>query len=753
MSAQNVAQLNPDDSSFQLYLDAYDDEKYQESFSDVDAAGNHQLTLLVDGITCAGCVRSIEKKLATLDGLESAVVNATTKRAELSWNPDRLKLSEIIAAFYHIGYPAFPFDARDRQKKLEKERKQGLQRLGVSLLLSAQIMMFTVALYVGKDSGITAQNTFYFQCVCLLLSIPLMAYCAVPFFRNAWRALKNHHMGMDVPVSLALIVAFVASCWALYTRIGDVYFESIAMFVSLLLLSRFLELNARIRVTSLFDDIARAVPKITQRYNDDGVLESVTLTALRPGDRIVIKAGEIAPVDGEVLSGSTAMDEAVLSGESEPVLKTRGDKVLGGSVNKQSPIELLVEQISEDSFVSEILRLTQRAQGLKPRATVVADRLSGWFISGVLVIAGCVAVYWFNTDPARVIPVTIAVLVITCPCALALATPAAMIVASGKLLKNGIALINPRVLETLNDASVFVFDKTGTLTSGNLKLANFRACGALDGKLTREIAAALSQHSEHNVGVALRDLEATNLIASQVTNVPGFGIHGSVNDKTYWLGSLEFIREQTDVTAEQLRSVGDDTQKASYLASKNELLAIFEFTDELQRGAQTLINELQANDVEVRILSGDSEKITQRLGEQLGIENATGGLKPAEKLAELQRIRDAGRVPVVIGDGINDAPMLAQGTISIAVRNATDLAKRNADLILLRDDLTSISQCMHISRRTLTIIRQNIIWAVMYNACALPLAILGLVQPWIAALGMSLSSLIVVVNATRVRAK
>ena len=748
----NSTEISLNDPSFALYLDAYNDSKYQETFSEFDKHGNQQVTLLVDRISCAGCVRSIEKKLASLEGLESAVVNATTKRAELSWDPHRLRLSEIIEAFYRIGYPAFPFDARDRQQKLEKERKRGLQRLGVSLLLSAQIMMFTIALYVGESSGISPNTAFYFQCVCLILSIPLITFCAFPFFDNALRALKNRQMGMDVPVSLALILAFCASCWTLYSRSGDVYFESIAMFVSLLLLSRFLELNARIKVTSLFDDIARAIPKLTQRYTDQGKLESVAVTALKPGDRIVVKPGEIAPVDGEVLAGLTAMDEAVLSGESEPVSKTVGDKILGGSINKQSPIELKVEQVSEDSFVSEILRLTQRAHSLKPRATVIADRLSGWFISGVLVIATCVAIYWFNTDPSRVIPITIAVLVITCPCALALATPAAMIVASGKLLKSGIALINPRVLETLNDASVFVFDKTGTLTTGDLRVSRVTVSADLSAAQAKEIAAALSAQSEHNIAIALRKDNPTDLMAQELINFPGLGIRGQVDGENYWLGSRDFMLEQAELHEQALETQGSN-KKITFLATRGKLLAVFEFTDQVQSGVQALLKELDDKNIDVQILSGDSAKVTERLGQQLGIKHNLGNLKPQEKLAELNKVRDAGGTPVVIGDGINDAPMLAQGTISIAVRNATDLAKRSADLILLRDDLTAISDALRISRRTLAIIRQNIIWAVMYNACALPLAVLGYVQPWIAALGMSLSSLIVVLNATRVGTK
>ena len=746
----STPEVSLNDPSFALYIDAYNDRKYQESFSATDSNGHQQVTLLVDGISCAGCVRGIEKKLDTLEGLQSAVVNATSKRAEISWDPKKIGLGNIIEFFYRIGYPAYPFDARDRQQKLEKERKRGLQRLGISLLLSAQIMMFTIALYVGDARGMSASTAYYFQWVCLLLSLPLMSYCALPFFGNALRAIKNRHMGMDVPVSIALLLAFSASCWAIYSRNGDVYFESIAMFCSLLLLSRFLELNARIKVTSLFDDIARAIPKLTHRFTNTGKLESVAVTALSPGDRIVVKPGEIAPVDGEVVAGNTAMDEAVLSGESEPVLKTIGDKVLGGSVNKQSPVELVVEKISEDSFVSEILRLTQRAHSTKPRATVIADRLSGWFISGVLLIAASVAIYWFNTDPSRVIPVTIAVLVITCPCALALATPAAMIVASGKLLQSGIALTNPRVLETLNDASVFVFDKTGTLTTGDLELINITACDELDREAALAIAAGLSAHSEHNIANAVQEKADRTEHASRITNFPGFGIRGDISGKTYWFGSADFLRDHASVPEKELLA-NSSGEKASYLASENRILAVFEFFDSAQQGVLPLLKELREKNIDARILSGDSASVTTRLGKQLGIEQSIGNLKPHEKLEELNKIRADGGTPVVIGDGINDAPMLAQGTISIAVRNATDLAKRNADLILLRDDLTAISRALAISKKTLAIIRQNIVWAILYNTCALPLAILGYVEPWIAALGMSLSSLIVVVNATRLK--
>lgn len=740
------------DKDFLAHLEAYDDAGFQTQFTQYADDGLKRATLLLDGITCAACVRLVESRLEAMDGVDSIALNASTHRAEISWDERRAKLSQVIRVIYDLGYAAYPFDANRRQKMLAAERKTMLMRLSLGVLFGMQIMMFTVALYAGDWFGMSPGIEQLLRWASLLLVVPIMGYCAVPFFQGAWRALKNRQLGMDVPVSLALVLAFAASAWATFSGSGAVYFESIAMFVALLLASRYFELGARIKATRHFDDIARVMPQVAARIDAAGTIESLPVTALRIDDVVLVKAGEVIPVDGTVVAGTSAVDEAVLSGESRPLAKRRDSAVLGGSVNVDSPLQIRVTRVASDSLVSEISRLTQSAQSFKPRLTILANRIASWFIVGVLLIAASVAVYWWLVEPSRAIATTIAVLVISCPCALALATPAAVTAASGAMMRNGVATINPGVIETLAKATSFVFDKTGTLTTGELVLSRRVCVEARDGDTALDVAAALSAHSEHTVARALQRAQASPpLPATEVENFPGLGISGIVAGVRYWFGSARFVAEHAAVAvADADAGELDATEKTAFLARQGGLIATLQFRDEVKSGARELIAELRARGLRVAMISGDGAAVAESIASELGITDVHAGMRPEEKLAELDRRQRMGEVSVVVGDGVNDAPMLAQGYVSVAVGNACDLAKSQADLILLRDDLSALEAAYRVSGKTIRVIRQNITWAIGYNACALPLAIAGVVPPWLAALGMSLSSLLVVANAARI---
>lgn len=728
-------------------LSAYDDADFQRRFVSLDKAGLSRTTLLIDGISCAGCIRGIEHRLLELPGLQTVSVNSSTNRAEISWHKESLPLSKIISRVFEIGYEAFPFEAQERQRIVEIERKSTLIRLALSCLLGMQIMMFTVALYSGDWFGMTPQTEVFLRWIALLLSVPMVTYSAYPFYQGAFRSIRSKTLGMDIPVSLAILIAFLASLTSLLRGNGDVYFESIAMFVTLLLASRFFETNARIKASRIYDQHAKAIPSLANRLNEGGIIESVAVSKLAIGDVVVVKTGEVSPVDGIIVSGQTAMDESVLTGESKAKEKETGDDVLGGSINLRSTIQLETTRRVEHSFVSEISQLTQRAQGLKPQATLLADAITSWFILGVLLIAAFTALYWLQTDAGRALPITISVLVICCPCALALATPTAMTVASTAMLKRGIALVNPQVLETFADATLFVFDKTGTLTEGKLSLYRTRTSKDESEACAKNIANSLAQHSEHHVASALINDEYQQTPVGDFQSAVGQGISGEIGGVRYYLGSAEYIANNAEAN---IPKSWTSTKSVAYLARSGHLMACFEFLDQERKGARDLIQFLKERKFKLNILSGDTPETTERVASELSISQYEAQLKPQDKLNLLTTMMANGEKIVVVGDGVNDAPMLAKGMASIAVGNATDLTKLNADVVLLAEDLSVIREAIIITQRAKHIIKQNMVWAIAYNSCALPLAMFGLVPPWVAAIGMSVSSLIVVLNATRV---
>jgi len=743
----NASTLHPGSAQ---HLEAYDDPVLQRQFTESLGNGLKRATLLLEGVSCAGCVRLIESRLEATPGIVSSVVNATTHRAEVCWDETLTAPSRFIQVIYDLGYAAYPFDAHHRQNVLADERKALLKRLAIGALCGMQIMMFALALYSGAWHGMSPGVERLLRWASLLLAVPIVSYSAEPFFRGAWRALGNRELSMDVPVSIALALAFVASASATLTGAGAVYFESIAMFVVLLLASRYLELGARIKATAQFDDLARVIPQMATRISAAGYLKSLPLGAFDIGDLVLVKAGEVIPFDGTVVAGCSAVDESILSGESAPQAKQRHAHVIGGSINIDSPLEIRIERRVGDAFIAEVSRLAQNAQAHKPRLTRLANRLARWFILGVLSIAAAVALYWYIVDPVRVIPTTIAILVITCPCALALATPVALVAASGALMRAGIVAVNPEVIETLARAQTFIFDKTGTLTTGELRLSRVVEDGHTHAP--GAIAAALCAHSEHSIARAVQRLgSGAARRATALENFPGRGIAGEVDGVRYWFGSAQFVADEAgaaiprDMSARLRRN-----EKTGFLARRDHLVAAWQFHDEIKPGARELIDALKLEGFKVAMLTGDTESVALELAGVLGIDDVRAARKPAEKLAELERRQRSGEVCVVIGDGVNDAPMIAHGFVSVAVGNACDLAKNSADLVLINDRLSGVLRAYRTSRQTLRIIRQNVAWAIGYNVCALPLAIAGMVPPWIAALGMSLSSLIVVANAARI---
>jgi len=732
-------------------LAAYDLPAVERAF--VRTVGDkREAMLILEGITCAACIWLNEQNLRRLPGVSDVRINYATRRAQVTWDEARLHLSDILAAIRAIGYSAHPYDPARSQALLARERRDLLRRLGVAGVFGAQIMTLAVALYVGDWSGSDPGLRAFFYWMSLLLALPIFGYSAQPFLRGAWRDLRHLRAGMDVPIAAGMVAAFGTSAWITITGVGVIYFDSIAMFTFLLLAARYFELSARVRAAAQVEAIAPPTPAVANRFDAAGTVQAVPVADLRAGDTMLVRPGEVVPADGTVIAGQSSVNESLLTGESLPLTKAPGDIVVGGGINVESPLTVRVDRVGADTVLSQILRLLDRAQSEKPKLAQSADRVASWFVVVALAIAALVGIYWWQHDPARVAPVVIAVLVVTCPCALGLATPAALVAATSTAARNGVLTTRGHAMETLARVDHFVFDKTGTLTLGKLRLQHVRTLSDLDAEQCLAAAAALEQHSEHPIARAIVTAARAEILkAEDVVNTPGAGIQGSVNGFALRVGAPSFLTCSgvSVPDAAQIEELGGEGGTVVLLANEKRALAAFVLADTLRPGAAELIADLQRRGKKVTVISGDHMRVVQHVARALNIEHVRAELSPGEKLAHLRNLQADGHVIAMIGDGVNDAPVLAAAPVSIAMGSAAAVAAESADMLLLAQDLRPIATALDIARRTTTIIRQNLFWAIAYNLLAVPAAAGGYVTPWMAALGMSASSVLVVANALR----
>ena len=733
-------------------LRLYDDPAVQRSF--VREAGPHvqEAALILEGITCAACVWLNEQHLARLPGVVAANVNYTTRRAYVRWDDRRIKLSDILKAVADIGYSAHPFDTVRFDEVQRRERRSALWRLFVAGFGMMQVMMYAYPAYVA-EGDMTADIENLMRWAGLMLTVPVVLYSAAPFFTGAWRDLRARRVGMDVPVALGIAVAFAASAFTTVTGNGEVYFDSITMFVFLLLGGRFLEMGARARASRSAEELLKLIPAFADRVPDyprSRAPERVPVSLLTPGDFVLVKPGESIPVDGRVAEGETEVNDALLTGESRPLVKKLGDPLIGGAVNVTSPVMMRVERVGQDTVVAGINRLLDRAASEKPALAQLADRVAQGFVAALLLVAAGTAVGWAMVDPARTLWVTVSVLVVSCPCALSLATPAALTAATGALTRLGVVVTRGQALETLSRATHVVFDKTGTLTLGHLQVVGVEILGTMSPSEVLGVACALEKGSEHPIAAALiRAAGRENgreIWASEVRNVPGAGVQGRVDGRAFRLGTLGFVAELSG-----LLPAGDPDGGTTLvgLGDNQGWLALFALNDSVRPGARTLVEALDRSGRRVILLSGDRESAARQLAAQVGILEVVAGATPAAKLEYIRALEQQGAVVAMVGDGVNDAPVLAGAAVSIAMGSGTQVAQGTSDIILLSNCLDHLHCAFETAGQTLRIIRQNLAWAVAYNCIALPLAIAGHVTPWMAGLGMSVSSLLVVLNALR----
>ncbi len=729
-----------------VQLGLYDLPEIQESFVRTETEHIREAALILENIVCAACIWLNERHIAGLPGVLSVEINYATRRARVRWDNSRIQLSVILKAVSDIGYIAHPFDPGRSDDIFKRERNTAIKRLAIAGLGMMQVMMYALPSYTATD--MSADIRLLMSWASLLLTIPVVGYSAWPFFIGAWRDLRRRTLGMDVPVALGIGTAFVASVYSTFIGHTEVYYDSVTMFVFLLLAGRFLEMNARRHAGAAVEELVKLIPAATTRLpnwpaRDE---EQVPVARLVTGDHVLVRPGETLPADGVVIEGDSAVSEALLTGESLPVSKGVHAQVVGGSLNQSSPLVVKVERLGADTRLASIVRLLDRAQSEKPRIGQLADRAAAWFVGLLLLITVMIGLAWYLIDPSKALWIVVSVLVVTCPCALGLATPAALTTATGRLTRLGLLTTRGHALETLARATDLVFDKTGTLTHGRLSV---RQVIPLDGRSEAEvgaIAAALEAGSEHPIAKALREAAVPAVTASVIRNTPGRGVEGQLDGHTYRLGTPRFAAASDTPPAPP---GSDDSASWVALADESGLIAWFALADTPRADAPAALARLRELGLHVHLLSGDAEAAVMYTARQLGITDWRAGALPEDKLAYVKALQNEGRIVAMVGDGINDAPVLAGAQVSIAMGEGTDVAQAAADMVMLGSRLGTLADGIALARKTQRIIRENLGWALAYNLVAIPAAALGHVTPWMAGIGMSASSLLVVLNALR----
>ncbi|MGH1469743.1 MAG: heavy metal translocating P-type ATPase [Cellvibrionaceae bacterium] len=795
-TADIVAPENAIDFSF------YDDEDVCKEFVSDIGDGMRQARLYIEGIHCTACTWLIEQFMGQLPDVVRVNVNSVTHTCLIEYKKTAT-LSDILNKFIELGYQPKPSVIGQSQRSSEEENKTALLRLAVAGFAMVQVGMFAVALYAGALSDMTDQWQSLFRWVSLFVAIPVVFFSAVPFFVGARRAVLSRHLTMDVPVALAIALAFSASCWATFTNSGDVYFDSVSMFTFFLLSGRYLEMRVRHKNEQGINQLVYLLPPHVLRisfFADSVVRKSIPLNQVLVGDVIVVREGEVIPVDGVIMSPSKEIEgneiednerkntdgikndirnknnfqssnsqeffvnESMLTGEAKPIKKNVGDLVMAGTINHHAEMILKVAAVGSQTRLSAIQGLMSDALHQKPKQVSSADIISGYFVSFVLILSVFVATCWYFIDPSRAFWITLSVLVVTCPCALSLATPVSITAAIYRLRQIGLLVTKPHVIESLDHISHVVFDKTGTLTTGNMRIQDivYPNDDVLDveERKTRElnsllIAAKLEEGSSHPLAkvfsstyekILLRQPIENRIDIKQRRTVIGYGIEGYIDGECYRIGKFDFVSE---LFASQDKKIIHEKEGVT-LGNANGVIAIFNIKDSIRPEAKTEISKLKRRPLHVELLSGDNEKSVTNVATELAIVDYRSNMSPEDKLTHLKQYQNKNAKVLMIGDGLNDLPVLSGADVSIAMSSATDLAQVQADSVLLRDDLSILSQVLDCVRLCQKIIRQNLTWAIIYNVMALPLAALGYIPPYAAAIGMSLSSLIVVLNATRI---
>lgn len=705
--------------------------------------------IAVEGMHCASCALNVEKAVKALPGIISVDVSAASGRARLVWSADETKPSIWMNVINKAGYRSLPAaDALMRDDR-RKGRRLMLWRLLVAGFCMFQVMMYAMPVYYSSPGEMTPDTLNLLRWASWVLTLPVMFFSCGPFFKNALTDIKQRQISMDFPVSLGILIAFLVSSAATFEPSGwwgsEVYFDSLTMLVFFLLTGRWIELRMRDKTAGALDVLMRRLPATVERLNVNGQFERIAVRRLMVGDLVRVLPGEPFPADGQITSGETNADESLLTGESRAVSKRLGAEVIAGSHNLSTAVQVRIERIGGTTRYAQIVALMERASVDKPRLAILADRIAQPFLIVVLLAAAGTALYLWQVDQSRALMTAVAVLIVTCPCALSLATPAAMLTVSGKLARSGILVRRMQALEALTDIDTIVFDKTGTLTLDKMVVGDISVKNSLTKTEALQIAGAMARHSLHPVSRAL--VEATNdtqpmdKLVREVQEVSGSGLVAESALGHLKLGSTKFC------------GLSDDAKKMDssvvHLTSDKGWLATFEIVESIKSDAASCVRQVTEDGLQVAVLSGDRLVSVQRVASEIGIQQVYGDCSPQDKLAHMQALQQQGKKVLMVGDGLNDGPVLASAHVSIAMGQAVPLAQAQSDFVVMNGNLAMLPYLIAQAKQTMRIVKQNLTWAATYNAICVPLAIAGLLPAWLAGLGMALSSLLVILNAAR----
>ena len=717
-------------------------------------------SVVFEGMHCAACAITLEDALRAVPGVASVQISSASHRGQIVWSPEQTKPSEWMRSVERWGYKALPANDAHAHDRRREESRRMLWRLSVAAMGMMQVMMYATPAYVSAPGEISAESMHLLRWASWVLSLPVMFFSCAPFLASAWRDLRERQISMDLPVALGMLVTFVVSSLGTFEPEGpfgaEVYFDSLTMFVFFLLLGRWLELRLRDRTAGALEAVLNRLPASVRKRMPDGQWVPISVRRLAVGDVIEVLAGEAFAGDGRVLSGQTQVDEALLTGESRPLTRQVGDRVIAGSHNLSGTVHVQIEQVGAATRYAQIVALMESAAVTKPSMALLVDRWAKPFLISVLLASLACAIYGWPSDPAHALMVAVAVLIVTCPCALSLATPAAMLATAGALARSGVLVRRLEALQNLASIDTVIFDKTGTLTRDAFDVVHIHTREGFDPEQALVWASSLARHSLHPVSralwsearrraeVAARLPELERQTAQEISEHAGQGVQGQLALAgsavlNLRLGSWRFC----DAPAFS----GHHLQVS--LADEAGWLATFELAEDVRPEAASVVSQLKALGLAIKMLSGDGAHAVAQVARQVGIDDAQGSCSPQDKLQKLQAWQAQGHKVAMVGDGLNDGPVLAGADVSFALGQAVPLAQSKADFVLMAGQLDVLVSTVLRSRQTLRIVKQNLVWAAVYNAACVPLALMGHLPAWAAGLGMALSSLLVVLNAVR----
>jgi Cu2+-exporting ATPase len=745
---ENCNPCNPSASIF-------DSQEYQENYV-TKINSDNKIVLVTDSIHCASCVHLIESSLNKLEGIITARVNLTEKRITVVWDNKTTSLSVIMKLLDDIGHTANPYKASVEETSIKASNEASLYRIAFAGFAMMNLLWISVAMYGGADSG---EYSRFFEQISFFLATPTLFYSGWPFLKNAVKSIVAQHLNMDLPIAIGALTTYIYSVYQfiLFPGTGGAFFDTVVNFIFVILIGRYLEARARQRALALSNNLAKIQPKVVLIKSPSGEEIPTPIESVKIGDLIIVRAGDLISLDGVVDTGDCSVDESIITGESEPIYKKIGDKVFGGSITSSGFIEFRVEKLLGDSTLSTIIDMAKNTQPNNSKLVALVDKIIPYFVGSTLALSLLTFIFWFPSSFEMALLASVSVLIITCPCALGLATPMAMAVSSGVGASKRILFKNHKSFDHLNKVKTIILDKTGTLTTGKFSVNN--VVSNIDENDFIDIIASLEYLSEHPIrnSILNHSTSYNSLPVSNFKTHPGLGISGTIDNSKYLVGNLDFILKSGDYSNyEDLidTSLLDEGlgRTCIWCASDKDILGFMAISDTIKPDAKSVIEKLKARGYNICIISGDKENVVANVADLTGIYNYYSSKTPKDKLKLITKITED-NVVLMVGDGVNDAPALKKANVSISFSSGSDLAAQNSDIVSLSPDLNVILDTLDLARITNQTIKQNIVFSLIYNVTLVPLAMMGLITPLFAAIAMPISSIIVVTNAALIKLK